>query len=105
MEGWGEKGRDRGEEEGHGGGEKERREEERNGEVEGARRLRFTFFPPQNHPLLCSPPSQVLLIILKAHIATYRALKAMPGGSEARVGLVHQHIRFMPSRDFVPHIT
>ena len=30
----------------------------------------------------------------QAHTATYRALKAMEGGSEAQIGLVHHHITF-----------
>lgn len=32
----------------------------------------------------------------RAHMAAYQAIKAMPGGQQAQVGLVHQHIRFVP---------
>ena len=39
---------------------------------------------------------RTLLNILNAHTATYRALKAMPGGKEAMIGLVHHHITFVP---------
>lgn len=30
----------------------------------------------------------------QAHTATYRALKALPGGEAAQIGLVHHHITF-----------
>ncbi|EFJ47488.1 hypothetical protein VOLCADRAFT_120960 [Volvox carteri f. nagariensis] len=36
----------------------------------------------------------VLLHMLRAHSAAYRAIKQEPGGQEMRVGLVHQKIRF-----------
>mmetsp|Transcript_541 Transcript_541/g.1451 ORF Transcript_541/g.1451 Transcript_541/m.1451 type:complete len:542 (-) Transcript_541:1396-3021(-) len=45
----------------------------------------------------------VLCNLMKAHCTTYRALKAAPGGAAARVGLVHQHISFVP-RHNLPHV-
>ncbi|GLC50285.1 hypothetical protein PLESTB_000362600 [Pleodorina starrii] len=36
----------------------------------------------------------VLLHMLRAHTAAYRAIRAEPGGEDVRVGLVHQKIRF-----------
>jgi beta-glucosidase/6-phospho-beta-glucosidase/beta-galactosidase len=38
----------------------------------------------------------VLGNMLKAHVASYKALKNLPGGPEARIGMVMQHIRFVP---------
>ena len=46
---------------------------------------------------------RVLLNLLDAHCAADRALKAMPGGAEALVGLVHQHIRF-EAASVLPHV-
>ncbi|KAL6746681.1 glycoside hydrolase superfamily [Haematococcus lacustris] len=46
---------------------------------------------------------QVLLNLLRAHVSVYRAIKALPGGQVARVGLVHQHIAFVP-RDNWPWV-
>jgi len=37
-----------------------------------------------------------LLNLLRCHTETYRAIKSMPGGEQARVGLVHQFILFEP---------
>ncbi len=37
---------------------------------------------------------RVLLNMLRAHSAAYRAIRAEPGGEAVRVGLVHQKIRF-----------
>eukprot|EP00798_Chlamydomonas_sp_ICE-L_P003475 gene3475-13536_t len=42
---------------------------------------------------------KVLLNLLKAHVTTYKALKALPGGPRACIGLVHQHIKFIPKED------
>lgn len=41
--------------------------------------------------------------LAQAHCAAYRTLKQLPGGQEARIGLVHQHIVFMP-RDNLPWV-
>jgi len=48
---------------------------------------------------------KVLLVLLKAHVAAWRALKAMPGGRETCLGLVNQHIRFVPKAKWAPHIS
>jgi hypothetical protein len=40
----------------------------------------------------CSTPW--LHCAVQAHTATYKALKAMPGGQKAQVGLVNHHITF-----------
>ncbi|KAG1665106.1 hypothetical protein FOA52_007797 [Chlamydomonas sp. UWO 241] len=47
---------------------------------------------------------EVLLVLLKAHVAAWKAIKAMPGGKTACIGLVNQHIRFMPKSQWAPHI-
>ena len=47
---------------------------------------------------------QVLLNLLKAHVQVYQLLKTMPGGPEACIGLVHQHIRFYSRSKYAPHI-
>lgn len=39
---------------------------------------------------------KVLLNMLKAHGEAYRAIKALPGGDTAFVGMVHHHITFEP---------
>jgi hypothetical protein len=39
-------------------------------------------------------PLQVLGNLLRAHVAAYQAMKQMPGGADAQIGIVHQHIRF-----------
>ena len=46
---------------------------------------------------------RTLLNILNAHTATYRVLKAMPGGKEAMIGLVHHHITFASRGNGVLH--
>ena len=49
--------------------------------------------------------SQVLCNLLKAHVEAYKELKMLPGGQEACIGLVHQHIKFVPKTDCCsPHI-
>ncbi len=35
-------------------------------------------------------------VYIQAHCSAYRALKQLPGGKEACVGMVHQHIAFYP---------
>ncbi|KAJ9525371.1 hypothetical protein QJQ45_003231 [Haematococcus lacustris] len=49
------------------------------------------------------PPSYIFNLVgagrtlgnmLKAHTAAYRALKALPGGQQAQIGIVHHHITF-----------
>jgi hypothetical protein len=58
------------------------------------------------------PPSYLFNLIgagrclgnmLKAHTATYKALKALPGGHEAQIGLVHHHITFSAQGDGLLH--
>lgn len=50
-----------------------------------------------------APPGRIMDLVgagrflstmLKAHVAAYRAIKAMPGGAQAQVGLVSHHITF-----------
>lgn len=49
--------------------------------------------------------SQVLCNLLKAHVEAYKELKMLPGGQESCIGLVHQHIKFVPKTDCCsPHI-
>jgi hypothetical protein len=40
---------------------------------------------------------QVLLNILKAHAAAYKAMKNVPEAKDILIGLVHHHIEFMPT--------
>ncbi len=49
---------------------------------------------PPCHFLDALNAGRVLSTMLKAHAEVYRALKAMPGGSEAQIGFVTHHIRF-----------
>uniref|UniRef100_A0A7S3VJH2 Beta-glucosidase n=1 Tax=Dunaliella tertiolecta TaxID=3047 RepID=A0A7S3VJH2_DUNTE len=49
---------------------------------------------PPGHIFNLIGSGQTMLNILKAHTATYKALKAMPGGQEAQIGLVNHHITF-----------
>jgi beta-glucosidase len=51
-------------------------------------------FPPHRHNLQLT--LDVLLNFLKAHAAVYKALKAMPGGDKAQIGLVHNVLKFKP---------
>ena len=39
----------------------------------------------------------MLLNILKAHAAAYKAMKAVPGAEDIQIGLVHHHVEFMPT--------
>ena len=55
-------------------------------------------------PYLASLAPQVLCTLLKAHVAAYKELKALPGGQEACIGMVHQHVRFVPKSGCTPHI-
>jgi hypothetical protein len=36
----------------------------------------------------------VVMNMLKAHVAAYKAIKALPQGGKLAVGLVHHHITF-----------
>lgn len=38
----------------------------------------------------------VLLNLLQAHVQVYKKLKAMPGGDDAQIGIVHQLLTFQP---------
>jgi beta-glucosidase len=53
--------------------------------------------------LRCELAGAVLGNLLRAHVAAYRAIKALPGGQRAAIGLVHQHIKFFP-RHNLPHV-
>ena len=39
-----------------------------------------------------------ILSMLKSHTAVYKAIKAMPGGDEASIGLVHNYFWFEPKK-------
>lgn len=56
------------------------------------------FFPFPAFPLA----SKVLRNLLQAHAETYRALKAMPNGDRAQIGLVHQYLKFEAYRWWNP---
>ena len=43
---------------------------------------------------------EVLRNMLIAHVLVYRTLKAMPGGDQAYIGLVHQYLTFEPYNDW-----
>lgn len=51
-------------------------------------------FPPGYKDIALG--AAVLKNLLKAHCDVYRALKARPGGKEAQIGIVHQHLIFEP---------
>jgi beta-glucosidase len=57
-------------------------------------------FPPGKSGRLglipTSAAAQVLQNLMKAHVDVYTALKAMPGGDKAQIGLVHQYLQFVP---------
>lgn len=42
---------------------------------------------------------EVLLVLLKAHVAAYKLIKSLEGGQQALVGMVHQHIHFKSKQD------
>ncbi|GLC35844.1 hypothetical protein PLESTB_000500300 [Pleodorina starrii] len=46
---------------------------------------------------------RMLSTMLKAHVAAYKAIKAMPGGDRAQVGLVSHHITFEAQADGILH--
>ncbi|EFJ42987.1 hypothetical protein VOLCADRAFT_107029 [Volvox carteri f. nagariensis] len=46
---------------------------------------------------------RMLSTMLKAHVEAYRAIKAMPGGDKAQVGLVSHHITFEAEADGILH--
>ena len=47
----------------------------------------------------------VLKNLLKAHVDVYKALKKMPGGRNAQIGLVHQAMQFEPYRHKILGLT
>ena len=65
--------------------------------------MQCTLLKKQTRPLASLAP-QVLCTLLKAHVAAYKELKALPGGQEACIGMVHQHVRFVPKSGCTPHI-
>lgn len=40
--------------------------------------------------------AKVLKNLLDAHVEVYHALKALPGGEKAKIGIVHQYLKFEP---------
>jgi beta-glucosidase/6-phospho-beta-glucosidase/beta-galactosidase len=46
---------------------------------------------------------RALFNMYQCHIAAYNAIKAMPGGKQALVGIVHQHVKFNVARPKVSH--
>lgn len=57
-------------------------------------------FPPgKKDPFLTGI---VLRNLLLAHVKTYFALKEMDGGEEVAIGIVHQHLKFIPFHTFNP---
>ena len=55
----------------------------------------ITGMAPPGYILNMTGAGNHLLNILRAHTATYHALKALPGGETASIGLVHHHISFL----------
>lgn len=53
-------------------------------------------FPPGKGNIVTGQPlaTKVLRNLMQAHAETYKALKAMPGGPDAQIGLVHQYLKF-----------
>ena len=53
-------------------------------------------FPPGKGGMFTGFPiaAKVLRNMMQAHTETYRALKALPGGENAQIGLVHQYLKF-----------
>lgn len=58
-------------------------------------------FPPHNK-LSFSKTAEVLKNLLSAHVEAYQALKAMPNGPGAQIGIVHNFLRFKPLYWFDP---
>jgi beta-glucosidase len=58
-------------------------------------------FPPFNHT---SPQKTVDLLtnLLKAHVKVYEALKQMPNGKEAQIGIVHNLLKFKSNSSWNP---
>ena len=52
-------------------------------------------FPPGKGNIVTGQPLRRKLLrnMMQAHTETYKALKAMPGGSGAQIGLVHQYLK------------
>ncbi|MES2219081.1 MAG: family 1 glycosylhydrolase [Pseudomonadota bacterium] len=57
-------------------------------------------FPPHKHSLQLM--LDVLLNLLKAHVAVFTALKKMPGGDKAQIGFVHNLLKFIPRFAYEP---
>ena len=53
-------------------------------------------FPPGKGNIVTGQPlaTKVLRNLMQAHAETYKALKAMPGGPDAQIRLVHQYLKF-----------
>jgi len=47
---------------------------------------------------------EVLCTLLKAHVAAYKEMKVLPGGAEACIGMVHQHVAFVQKSGCTPHV-
>ncbi len=63
----------------------------------------ITGMMPPSHIFNLIGAGRTVANILKAHTATYRALKVLPGGAEAQIGLVHHHITFKAQGTGVMH--
>ncbi len=61
-------------------------------------------FPPGKFSMLLWHPLAVKVLrnFMQAHTETYHALKAMPGGDKAQIGLVHQYLKFQPYNWYNP---
>ncbi len=61
-------------------------------------------FPPGKKGFFSVVPTrkavEVLKNLLKAHVDVYSALKKLPYGTEAQIGLVHQYLKFEPYSPF-----
>jgi beta-glucosidase len=57
-------------------------------------------FPPHRHSVQST--IDVLANLLKAHVEVYAALKQLEGGEEARIGIVHNVLKFVPGMSWEP---
>jgi beta-glucosidase len=60
-------------------------------------------FPPHERNFLnLDKAKNVLANLLKAHVAVFEAIRGMPDGRFAEIGLVHNYLKFIPRRDWEP---
>lgn len=50
-------------------------------------------FPPGGRNMQLA--SEVLKNLCEAHVQVYRMIKALPGGNNARVGIVHKYVAYI----------